>query len=457
MRTFTFAALATAAATACSLINAPDEVVRKPAAGTPTDGGNGSDGEGGTGATGATDAMGGEAPNTPNGGATGTGGEVGAGGDVGMTPVDPGPGPNPTTGLLVLGAKDENNARYLSVLNPRTGREIVSEPLPVAAIAYDEAPGRHVWFVFTASAFPAKATGAADLEVRRFNEATGKWFVVGRTTALPPPEPDQLAVLNDRLVYLSHRVVSGKAVSALTVLDTADLQNVKELMTRPAAAGEAYVGLTADRGSDVRADALGGRLRLMIASDCAADCNLSAQQIFVGTDITDGTSLAIDRFVGTPRFAKTRLDDRLFVAVRSTKPSSRLLVRSFMGPDLTSPTVSTIDGFMGDDVGGFALGECAQAGVITDVAGSQLFGFNLVSGDLKTVDLGYPGAQVYLEPFAPSVISLDSTSAPGLRAFEVSRSGATNVAINERSIWQPNGKLIPLTGATRRTESAKCP
>ena len=52
-------------------------------------------------------------------------------------------------------------------------------------MAYDEAAGHHAWFVFTASAFPATPTGAADLEVRRVNDATGRWFVVGRVTALP--------------------------------------------------------------------------------------------------------------------------------------------------------------------------------------------------------------------------------------------------------------------------------
>jgi hypothetical protein len=195
----------------------------------------------------------------------------------------------------------------------------------------------------------------------------------------------------------------------------------------------------------------------MVSSDCTTDCDLSAQQIFVGASLTDGTALDIDRFVGTPRFAKSRIEDRLFIALRSTKPSSRLVVRSFSGPDLTSPTLSTVTGFDGNDVGGFSLVECAQGGVLTDVAGSKLFAVQLVSGAQQVVDLGYPGAQVYTEPFGPSVISLDPTSAPGLRAFEVSRSGTMNLAVNERSIWQPDSDLAPLTGVARRAETAKCP
>jgi hypothetical protein len=442
---------------ACSLINAPDDVVPRgagasPSAGTTSDGGKDSP-------AGGTSSDGG-AGGTPSGGdMTGTGGDMtGAGGDT-TTDVDPGPGANPTTGMLVLATQDAKNARHLAVVNGRTGKGLVTEVLPVAAVAYDEAPGRHLWFVFTAGAYPASPTGAADLEVRRFNETTGKWFVVGRTTALPPPEPDQLVVLNDRLAYLSHRVVAGKAVTALTVLDTSDPKKVSEVDSMPAGAGETFVGLTGDRGSDVNAEAPGGRLRLMVGGTCnATGCDLNALQIFVGDSLTAGTAVKLDHFKGQPRFVKARTEDKLFVAIRSTEPSSRVVVRSFQGPELTAPTLlATIADFMGDDVGGFTLAECEGGGAITDVAGGKLIAFHLVSGTQHVVDLVNPGGPVYTEPFGPSLVTLDSAMAPGLRAFEVSKSGAANIAINERSIWQPNSPFAPLTGATRRGETFKCP
>ena len=442
---------------ACSLINAPDDVVPEGAgatasAGTPAQGGTEAT-NGGTGADGGTGDM------SSGGDMTGIGGDMtGAGGDT-TTDVDPGPGVNPTTGMLVLATQDEKNGRHLSVLNGRTGKGLVTEALPAAAIAYDEAPGRHLWFVFTASAYPASPTGAAALEVRRFTEVTGTWFVVGRPTALPPPQPDQLVVLNDRLAYLSHRVVAGKAVSALTVLDTSDLKNVTEVDSMPAGAGETFMGLTGDRGSDVNAGAPGGRLRLMVGGTCIANgCDLHALQIFVGDSLTAGTAVKLDHFAGQPRFVKARTEDKLFVALRSTEPSSRVVVRSFEGPDLTAPTLlATIAGFEGDDVGGFTLAECEQAGVITDVVGKKLIAFHLESGTQHVVDLMAPGGPVYTEVFGPSVISLDSSMAPGLRAFELSKSGTTNIAINVRSVWQPNNAFKPLTGATRRGETFKCP
>jgi hypothetical protein len=440
----------------CSLINSPDDVLPEGAAGSgatgatgATSGDGGTDSEGGeptAGGTTGSGAAGGEDP--------GMGGQVGAGGaDI----EDPGPGPDPTTGLIVLGAQDADMERHLLVRSARTGAEIRRDALPVAAVAYDEAPGRHVWFVFTSGAYPAAPTGVADLEVRRFDDASGKWAVLSKTTALPPPVPDQLLVLNDRLVYLSHQVDSGTAVSAVTLLDTSDLSDVSELVTQPASAGQEFVGLVGDRGSEVDAEAPGGRMRLMVAQDCTADCELSAHQVFVADDFTQGTSLSIDRFVGQPRFAKGRTTNRLYAALRSTTPSDRLVVRSYLGADLTNPTAFALTGFVGTDVGGFALAECAEAGVVSDVDGAQLFAFNLTSGMQQVVDLTAPGALVYSEPFAPSAIVLDPTSAPGLRAFEISKSGVSNVAANERSIFRPAGDLTPLTGDLRRSEMAACP
>jgi hypothetical protein len=432
----------------CSVINAPDDVAPDASS---------SGGSGATSSKGGDTSAAGDPSSGGDGANTGVGGDVGAGGDIGAGGAGSSVDPNPTTGLLVVGALDDADERQLAVLAGRTGAELAREDLPVAAIAYDEAPGRHLWFVFTASAFPAQQTGLADLEVRRFEDATAKWTVLGTATALPPPQPDQLVVLNDRLAYLSSKVVNGVPVSSLTLLDTSDPTDIQELTGRTAGDGESYVGLVGERGSEVNAEATGGRIHLMISQDCTADdCELLAQHIFVAGGLTDGTSVSVDRFVGQPRFVKAKVEDRLYVAARSTTPSDRLVIRSLLGSELTSPTVFALTGFVGDDVGGFDLVECADAGAVTDEDGSQLFAFNLTSGQQKVQALGHLGAPLYTELFAPSVITLDPDSAGGLRSFEVSKSGTTNVAINERSVWEPPADLRPFTGATRRAESHDC-
>jgi hypothetical protein len=104
-----------------------------------------------------------------------------------------------------------------------------------------------------------------------------------------------------------------------------------------------------------------------------------------------------------------------------------------------------------------ALTECAEAGVITDVTGNAMYAFHLVSGQFKMTDLAVAGGPLYSDAFVPSTITLDPSTAPGLRSFDVSKSGTTNVAVNERTAWVPDSTLLPYTAATRRSESFKCP
>ncbi|HEY6078723.1 MAG TPA: hypothetical protein VIW29_07965, partial [Polyangiaceae bacterium] len=384
----------------CSLINAPDDVVPQGTAGSSPGGGSGgsdvgSAGDGGD--VGTSGGTGNEGGSLALGGGGGAGDDGGAAGNAGSG-GEAGSGPETSDGLVVIGGLVGPTTRVLSVLSARTGAEIVREPLPVAAVAYDEA--KDVWFVFKASQFPASATGTADLEVRRFDSAAGTWSRLGTVPGLPPPQPDQLVALNNRLAYLSYRLVNGAAQTALTVLDTTTLASVTELMSRPATGTESYVGIVGDRGSDVDPAATGGRLRLMVASECTAaagDCKLSALQVFVTGSVTDGTSASLDRFVGKPRFVKARREDKLYTALRSTSPN-RVVIKAY-GPTFAAPTIFTLAAFVGDDVGGFDLVECANAGVITGVDGAQMIAFHLESGNQRVQALGHPGAPVYTEPF----------------------------------------------------------
>jgi hypothetical protein len=445
------------------LINAPDDVVPEATGGSSTTGGNGGTGnvgnvgnggnagDGGDGTSGSSGSAGsaGSAGTGVGGDGMGGGGgggaEAGAGGEGGSG-VDPATG-----GLIVIGAENKEvpPKRVLSVLTASNGDELVREVLPVAAIAYDDAD--KLWYVFKAAQFPAQGLSTADLEVRRFNDDTGLWSTLGTATALPPPQPDQFVVLNDRLVYLSYQVVGGAPVSAITVLNTANPAAVTELATRPAAAGSTYEGVIGDRGSDVDANAVGGRLRLMISSGCTGnDCALAAQLVSVANGLTDLTSVNLGRYAGQPRFVRARTEDKVYMALRSLSPANRMEVRGYTGLALTNPTTFTFSVVTGDNVGGFDLVECATAGLFSDVAGSQLIAFNLRSGAARVQPLGHPGAPVYTEPYGQQAIVLDSSAAPGLRSFEVSQSGQNNVAINLRTTWDPPEDLKPLTGATRR-------
>lgn len=424
----------------CSLINSPEELkdaLADGAGGTPQSSGGGT-------ASGGT-ASGGETGNT---GGNGNAGDTGTGGTA--------PVVAPTTGLVVIGAEDGDGTRVLAALRATNGAELERITLPVAAIAYDEAPGRYVWFVFTANKFPADPTRTADLEVRRFDDATNSWTLVSKASGLPPPRPDQLVVLNKRLAYLSYKVVSGAPVQALTVLDTGNLTDITTLETRTADANTEYVGLVGTRGSDTDKEATGGALDLMIKRNCGGtDCELYAQPVFVGNNLVDGAGAIIDHFTGTPRFVAARTSTTVYAAMYSTRPTTAVEVRSFPSDDPSTSTLFTVSQLTSQSITGFDLLECTQTGLLRGGADDTLLALHLESGNRQTTDLGATGDLVYGEPFNENAIALGD--APFIRAFQVEPSGTDDLAVNERSLWNPPADLTPLTGATRYPEALECP
>jgi hypothetical protein len=410
-----------------------------------------------------------EAANEASGGANATGGANGTGGmgdgSAGETSTGGAAPTAPTRGLFVFGARNQEGARVLSALTTNTAEELARIELPVAAIAYDEAPGRYVWFVFTASKFPADPTRTADLEVRRFDDASKTWTVLSKASGLPPPRPDQLVVLNNRLAYLSHKVVSGSAAEALTVLDTSDLTQVEELATRVADEGEQYIGLVGTRGSDTNPDADGGSLDLMIGRNCDADCELFVQPVFVAGNLVNGAGAVIDHYRGAPRFVAGRTQAKVYAAMYSTRPAEEVEVRVFAPDEPAVSTVFPLNELSGEDISAFDLVECSKAGIVRTAQDTSLVSFHLESGFQQTTDLETLGALAYAEPFAGSAIAFTfgpglggagNDAAPPLRAFQVEPSGSDDLAVNERSLWNPPDDLEPLTGAARYPEAWTC-
>ncbi len=427
--------LAALLAYGCSLVNSPEELLN-----ASSDNVGGSGGNNGTGGS-----LGGAPGNT---GGSNTGGTSGA------------PVVAPSRGLFVLGA-NANGKRVLSALATNTGEELERVDLPVAALAYDEAPGRYVWFVFTAAKFPAQPTRTADLEVRRFDDAKKSWSVVSKVSGLPPPRADHLVVLNDRLAYLSYKVESGTTREALTVLDTSNLEKIEELATRTASDGERYIGLVGKRGSDTDPEAKGGALDLMMGRNCDADCELFAQPVFVSSRLVDGEGAVVDHFSGTPRFAASRIENKVYAAMYSMRPATQVEVRVFPADDPGNSTVFSINELTDDNITGFDLVECQKAGFVRTAEDTALVAFHLESGLRESIELGQ-GALLYGEPFGSSAIAFNLDGGMGgagnapLRAFEVEPAGAGDLVMNERSRFAPPNDLEPFVGATRYPEALEC-
>lgn len=470
---------------ACSVINKPDDV--KPVGtgsdaggsgigvggsageasdvgGTSSQGGSGGAGTGGVG--GGTGGIGGGAAGTGggSGGTDASGGSGGSGGTAGTG----GSGPNPpSVGLIAVGGVDTDSGEsVLAVLSASSGELLASERLEVGGIAYDGAPGRDVWFIFTAAEFPPDPAKPVDLEVRRFDDQTEEWTTLSKLTAIPPPRPGEFTVLNRRLAYLSYRLENNQPVENLTVLDTSDLADVT-LLESKFTTDDRMIGITGARGSANDSEALGGIVDVMLAQNCSSTssfegCSLVVQPIFFGSMETVGvpvdvSSLAETRMAGKSAFYTARLAEETHIAMPEDNGRVYVAVADPRDPE----SLTDFEPTAGTEIGGLAISECNRVAAFTKGPEGQLYAFNLDGALGNSVDLGHPGQAVSYESFEEQIIvSYDPGDIPDemprIRAFKTDRNGV-GVAISERDDFVAPGTLLPNTLTTRVVVPIDCP
>lgn len=405
------------------------------------DDGNGAGGAGGAG-------MGGD----------GTGGDGTGGNGMG------GGAPNlPGHGLVVLGGVDSDDRGVLSVLDPESGEQLARNSMPdgvrVAAIAHDGAPDRDLWFVFTAGSFPANPSVPANLQVRRFDEAQETWTTLTTVTNLPPPLPGSLTVLNRRLAYISFVVEGGEIVQSVTLLDTTDPEDVKQIdfdfPTSDPNDGEALVGLVGVRGTEEDANSPGGTLNLTIGvgatiadgrPHCETTCDIEIQSIAVGSLIQAGLRAGLGASGGpgasdVTSVPLTTLDSvRRDVLVVVPGANAENDVHLYRVPDPRNTAVTEFESMplTSEELVGFAVAECARVAAFASSAGT-IEGVSRV-GLKRTVELGRPGQLLTYEPYTRALISPynpgDAMEEPVISAFDVmTNTSGTNLTIEPRAAW----------------------
>lgn len=483
---------------ACSLVNAPEELEPEGSgeAGTGGDAGSSTAGTAGNAGKAGSTGKGGSAGSAGKGGSAGSGNEGGApeGGSsnpgAGGTAGDPDPGSGglggeggtgpvaPAAGLIAVGARihDGSGTPVLSLLG-ESGAELLREEVSVAALAHDGAPGRDVWYVFIAEdIFPIDRTRPADLEVRRFDARRNVWTTVSRTTALPPPRAGQVAVLNQRIAYLSYR--NSDQAETLTLLDTTDLSNIsaEEIPVTVSGNATSLVGLLGARGSATDSTVDGGTLNLMLA-DCttSAACSLGIQPYFIGGSVVQGTFEPLGNYIGSTSFATAIRERRSFVSFLSAV-GGQVHLFDIDPFDPTAPDDSVLPS-MSSTIGGLSLLECEGAVVVAEGAENQLRGVSLMGGATGPFNLMREGQALYFEPFSRILIAPYNSDpadpapvlgmvgqggiarfAASIDAFMVTGNGSSAPTITARSAtqWAPPADLAPLTIAVRNPETFEC-
>ncbi|HKY39874.1 MAG TPA: hypothetical protein VJN18_28255 [Polyangiaceae bacterium] len=452
-------------AAACSVINSYDDVVQAPGNEAGTSGSSGSSNQmGGNGSLAGDGSMGGLPP------------EIGGAGGAGT--VDPGP---PTTGLIVVGAKSVDGTEdLLLTLDPTDGSELSREAIAGAAvvgIAYDGAEGKNLWFIFTASDFPADPMSKSDLQVRSYDDASDEWTTVKKVTALPPPRPGSFVVLNDRLAYLSHGLVSGMLTDTVTILDTSSRMDVAQIDFTATLNGR-VLGIVGSRGAPGDATALGGNLAVATGLGCnnamgaAITCSaLSLTPIFVGDDVTTGVASNLRGFWGHPAFASSATEQRAFVALPAETLAGNAEVIRFDPRDL-QPEPPLAPPTPAKALTGLSIADCVDVTVFGVVADKSLWATSEQGTSVKATLLHISQDVVY-EPFTSSIIAPFNPDSPlfggsmgmggagpdpELVALSVGRSGITpSLQVRAATEWAPPDDVAMNVVATRFPIPFECP
>ena len=388
-----------ALAVACSVVNSFDEVPPGLGAGGAGQGGSGGGDSGGTSGSGGTGALGGG----------GSAGDVGTGG-MGGDSTGGAAGAAPAKGIVVLGGRDESGPA-LTVLDALTGERLGSDPMvggaQIAGVAYDGAPGRDLWFVFTAADFPPAPDKAADLQVRRYDDRLGAWRPVASFTTLPPPVPGTLVVLNERLAYLSHRVQGTAVTPWITILDTTNPAAITQVTYEPAATPNVErIGLLGTRGTANDPRATGGTLNVISRANCDSTnlvCQMVILPVAVGTTVSDFIPHVLGDYRGKPAFAAAITRRQNLFALPPLVAGQT--VRVFRAPpEAPEDAQSTPFPSEAAQIGDLTFAECQNAVMFSTVTDQTLNGVS--SQNVGTfVDLARPGQLVQYEPFSRSVIA----------------------------------------------------
>ncbi len=449
----------------CSVLNSPDDL-KPPASG---------DGDG----TGGNNL----------GGTSGDG--DGTGGSEAMPTIPP------TTGLIVAaGTSTDDDTRVLVTLSAANGKELNREAMKAVAIAYDEAPGRFVWYVFTSASVSPGANTLSELHVRRWDDESEAWSTISKSSALPPPLLHGQAgaapgnrptshfrpvVLNQRLAYVSQTIDDGSPVQSVTILDTSDLNEVSVVESLAIPDTAQIVGLVGRRGTELDAEARGGSLSMMVAQECDAvlgTCNLEARPVTVGGSVKTLAPDDFGPFAGVPAFASSPvLSDTVERPFDSAVASLGAYAIAFdpngmdprwWGFDPSNPaskdSPSSLPNSEADSFAGLAVWECLAAGIASTSGtdNDDLHAIHLANAAVVESPLADSGGDLLIEPFRGNVITMRSQddTQPALRAFQIEvlaqGTGSERIALAERTVWSAPDDIEPIAFAVRLPEKPDC-
>jgi hypothetical protein len=447
-----------------------------------------SSGSGGAGAAGAAGQAGqagggvGGAAGASGGGSSGAGGlagsagggaSAGAAGSAGTG----GGGPVLGEGVLVAGALVSDldsigsDSQILTVIDPRSGKQITSEPLIVAAVGYGagDAVTSERWYVFVSDEFVEPTpTSVLSLQIRTLDRTTGKWTTLSQTP-VPTLVAGSLVVLNKRLAYLTY----GRDGSQLTAKRSLVLLDVDGDAPVPRSNNESWdvedaqglVGIASPSEVGGVLDVIG-----VTPSPCGpvgfGMCDVVGRAITtLGPTVNSGPKKNLLNFVyqagAQATWATTGADNRLLLAAPSNNafpPTTKGVVRAFSPAGL-----SALGGTVNFDASGktfrsLAYDGCNDVAFFSELNQDQAaFAVELAGAKAVTVQsLGKPGQRVLFEPSSRSLlVPFIQGATRSLRAYRLEGALSPPKLTERVSDWTPPTTL-GLGAAAFRTRGTSC-
>ncbi len=381
-------------------------------------------------------------------------------------------------GVIVVGGlakEDGGNVPVLTALAPETGLELpmARQKLLVAGVHYDGL--RDLWYVFEsngATHFPLPSD-AVVLHLRELDTQTGAWREIQSITVPTPVANTHVAVLRERLVYVAYREeLDGGFGTALAVIDTSSPSQPAVLGALTPLARDP-IGLIGTRSSTP--SSAGGSITLLHAGasgqledggacgggDAGTSC-LEVQHVVVAAEAPPsvGPATALGSFTGNPAFGSylgkgTPID---YIGFTPAPPNGTL---QGYQPSNGLPTGSPIpfsinDAYLKPIAFADCLGQALLIGTNTETAVNAIPVAAAGTGDRGVMQ--HSGQSVHFEPFTSTVLA-PFTQGNGyeLTAFVLEGTAAApKLTLRQAPEWTPPADLRPEIVATRTPLPITC-
>jgi hypothetical protein len=412
-------------------------------------------------------------------GQAGTGGAAGAAGFAGTAGMGAaGSAPVLGEGVVVAGAlvsdptAPGNQKEVLTVLDPRTGQQVTSEPLITAAVGYaaGDSEATERWYIFVSDEFVEPTpTSVLSLQIRTLDRTTGAWTTLS-TSPVPTLVAGSLVVLNKRLAYLTY----GRDGNQLTTKRSLVLLDVASDAPQPLSNNESWdvedaqglVGIPSPGEVGGVLDVIG-----VTASPCGpvgfGMCDVTARAVTtLGSTVNGGGKKNLLSFAyqagAQATWTTTGTDNRLLVAAPTNTPfpgsGAKPVLRAFSPAGLSALGGTTNFDASGRTLRSLAYDGCNNLAFLTELNQDQaVFAIELGGAKNSTVQsLGKPGQRVLFEPSSHSiVVPFVQGATRSLRAFRVDASKSPPKLVERVADWTPPASL-GLGAAAFRTRGLSC-